>query len=103
MTKREEQWLLRGYKPTRFKAADSVYKLRFADAAVLFITNLIHSRGEWHNQDTVKTAWESLYRVSSKSQSIAALEERLTFKTVSIPPEQAQFLKARKFQLSGIS
>ena len=49
MSKQEELWKLRGYKSTRFKAADSVYKLKFADAAVFFIANLIHSRGEWHN------------------------------------------------------
>ena len=58
MTKREEQWLLRGYKPTRFKAADSVYKLRFADAAVFFISNLIHSRGEWHNKPFLLLDWQ---------------------------------------------
>jgi len=58
MTKREEQWQLRGYKPTRFKAADSVYKLRFADAAVFFINNLIHSRGEWHNKPFLLLDWQ---------------------------------------------
>jgi len=58
MTKREEQWLLRGYKPTQFKAADSVYKLRFADAAVFFINNLIHSRGEWHRKPFLLLDWQ---------------------------------------------
>jgi len=56
-----------------------------------------------NNQDAIKTTWENLYRGSSKNHGIAVLEEGLTFKTVSIPPDQAQFLETRKFQLNEIA
>jgi len=56
-----------------------------------------------NNHETIKRTWDSLYRGSSKAHGIAVLEEGLTFKTVSIPPDQAQFLETRKFQLNEIA
>jgi HK97 family phage portal protein len=53
------------------------------------------------NPDKVREAWEMLYR--GKSNKVAVLEDGMTFKSVSIPPEQAQFLETRKFQLNEIA
>jgi len=55
------------------------------------------------NPDKIRLAWEALYRGSNKSHRIAILEEGLKFKPVSIPPEEAQFLETRRFQLDEIA
>jgi HK97 family phage portal protein len=51
----------------------------------------------------LRKVWEDTYKGSVNSGKIAVLEEGLAFKTVSIPPEQAQFLETRKFQLNEIA
>ncbi len=49
-------------------------------------------RESWHAQFTGKN-----------SHNIAVLEEGMTFKPMSIPPEEAQFLETRKFQIDEIA
>jgi len=56
-----------------------------------------------NNKESIRRTWDSLYRGSSKAHGLAVLEEGLTFKTISIPPDQAQFLETRKFQLNEIA
>jgi len=51
----------------------------------------------------LRDAWEVLYKGSRNSGKVAVLEEGLKFSTVSVPPEQAQFLQTRKFQLNEIA
>jgi HK97 family phage portal protein len=51
--------------------------------------------------DQIRDAWEALYK--GNSGKVAVLAEGMTFKSVSIPPEQAQFLETRKFQLNEIA
>lgn len=55
------------------------------------------------NPASVRDAWESLYKGSGNSGKVAVLEDGLKFHTISIPPEQAQFLETRKFQLNEIA
>jgi HK97 family phage portal protein len=55
------------------------------------------------DHDDVRAAWESLYKGAHNSNRVAILEDGLKFKPVSIPPEQAQFLQTRKFQLNEIA
>jgi len=55
------------------------------------------------DQESIRKAWEALYKGNSKSHRLAVLEGGLTFKPVSIPPDAAQFLETRKFQLNEIA
>jgi len=55
------------------------------------------------NADQVREDWNSLFRGSGNANKIAVLEEGLTYKPVSVPPEDAQFLESRKFQLNEIA
>lgn len=50
----------------------------------------------------VRESWNSVYQGSGNSHKVAVLEEGMTIKTISIPPEQAQFLETRKFQIEEI-
>ena len=64
---------------------------------------ILEHPGTLNNQDKIRQSWETLYKGSSKSHRLAVLEEGMTFKQVSIPPEQAQFLQTRKYQLNEIA
>jgi len=54
------------------------------------------------HKDAIRETWESLYRGGSRARGLAILEEGLTFKTISVPPEDAQFLQTRRFQVEEI-
>ncbi len=51
----------------------------------------------------VKDSWNSAYQGSGKAHRIAVLEEGMKFQAIGIPPEQAQFLETRKFQINEIA
>ena len=49
---------LKKYKPTRFKAKDSVYNEQAADFAVMFIEQLCHTKGTWAGKPFKLLAWQ---------------------------------------------
>jgi len=51
----------------------------------------------------VKDSWNSAYQGSMNSHRVAVLEEGMKFQPIGIPPEQAQFLETRKFQINEIA
>ena len=51
----------------------------------------------------LQQSWESRHQGLDRSHRIAILEEGLTFKEIGIPPEDAQFLQTRKFQVTEIA
>jgi len=51
----------------------------------------------------VKDSWNSAYQGSGNANRVAVLEEGMKFQAIGIPPEQAQFLETRKFQLNEIA
>jgi len=51
----------------------------------------------------VRESWNTVYQGSSNSHRIAVLEEGMKFQAIGIPPEQAQFLETRKFQINEIA
>lgn len=51
----------------------------------------------------VKDSWNSVYKGSSNAHRVAVLEEGMKFQAIGIPPEQAQFLETRKFQINEIA
>jgi HK97 family phage portal protein len=50
----------------------------------------------------VRESWNSVYQGSSNAHKVAVLEEGMAFKSIGIPPDQAQFLDTRKFQIEEI-
>ncbi|WP_200796563.1 phage portal protein [Sporanaerobacter acetigenes] len=53
--------------------------------------------------EKVRKSWNSVYGGSGNAHKVAVLEEGMSFKPIGIPPEQAQFLQTRKFQLNEIA
>ena len=51
----------------------------------------------------VKDSWNAAYGGSGNAHRVAVLEEGMKFQAIGIPPEAAQFLQTRKFQISEIS
>ena len=51
----------------------------------------------------VRESWNAVYQGSGNAQRIAVLEEGMKFQAIGIPPEQAQFLETRKFQINEIA
>lgn len=54
-------------------------------------------------QDRLRTSWNEMHQGLSKQHRIAILEEGMSYKQIGIPPEDAQFLETRKFQLNEIA
>lgn len=50
-----------------------------------------------------RESWNSIYQGSRNAHRIAVLEEGMTYKPITISPEQAQFLETRKFQIDEIA
>ena len=51
----------------------------------------------------IRESWNTVYQGSGNAHRIAVLEEGMKFQSIGIPPEQAQFLETRKFQLNEIA
>lgn len=51
----------------------------------------------------VRESWNAIYQGSRNAHRIAVLEEGMTYKPITISPEQAQFLETRKFQIDEIA
>jgi len=51
----------------------------------------------------VRDSWNTVYQGSGNAHRIAVLEEGMKFQAIGIPPEQAQFLETRKFQINEIA
>ncbi len=51
----------------------------------------------------VRESWNAIYQGSRNAHRIAVLEEGMSYKSIGISPEQAQFLETRKFQINEIA
>ena len=59
--------------------------------------------GQLKDPKRVRDSWNAVYQGSGNAHRIAVLEEGMKFQAVGIPPEQAQFLETRKFQINEIA
>jgi len=51
----------------------------------------------------VRDSWNAVYQGTRNSHKVAVLEEGMSYKQIGIPPEEAQFLETRKFQINEIA
>ncbi|MFS9219478.1 phage portal protein [Streptococcus sanguinis] len=51
----------------------------------------------------VRDSWNSVYQGTRNAHKVAVLEEGMSYKQIGIPPEEAQFLETRKFQINEIA
>lgn len=53
-------------------------------------------------EDRLRKSWEAAHRGPGNANRVAILEDGLKFKPVTIPPEDAQFLETRQFQIAEV-
>lgn len=51
----------------------------------------------------VRESWQSVYGGSRNAGKVAVLEEGMKYQQIGIPPEEAQLLETRKFQINEIA
>ncbi|SFS05942.1 phage portal protein [Anaeromicropila populeti] len=51
----------------------------------------------------VRDSWNSVYRGTNNAHKVAVLEEGMKYQQIGIPPEEAQFLETRKFQINEVA
>ena len=51
----------------------------------------------------LRKSWESMHRGLDNAHRVAILEEGMAYKQIGLPPEDAQFLQTRKFQVGEIA
>jgi len=51
----------------------------------------------------LRASWEERYQGLERAHRIAILEEGMTIQQIGIPPEDAQFLQTRKFQINEVA
>jgi len=54
-------------------------------------------------RDNLRTEFEAMHRGLDQAQRTAILEEGMTWQQIGIPPEDAQFLQTRKFQVNDVA
>ncbi len=54
-------------------------------------------------RDRFRESWGDTYGVWGKKHSVGILEEGAKFQTISVPPEQAQFIESRKYGVPEIA
>ena len=64
---------------------------------------ILEHPGTITNPGKIRDSWEAIYKGAKNFGKVAVLEDGLKFHQISIPPEQAQFLETRKFQLNEIA
>ncbi len=97
-----------GYSPIALAKNSIGMSIAAEDYGATFFANganpsgVLEHPGTLTTPDTVREVWESLFSGKGRNK-IAVLEDGLKFSPVTIPPEQAQFLETRKFQLNEIA
>jgi HK97 family phage portal protein len=63
---------------------------------------ILEHPGVVKDPERLRATWNAQFQGSGNSHRISVLEEGMKFHPMSMPPEEAQFLQTRKFQLSEI-
>jgi len=65
-------------------------------------SGVLEHPGTLNNAELIRESWEKLLKGKGANR-VAVLEDGMKYKPISMPPEQAQFLETRKFQLGEIA
>lgn len=53
--------------------------------------------------EKLRESWQSVYGGTENTGKVAVLEEGVTYESISIPPDDAQFIQTKKFQINEIA
>lgn len=63
---------------------------------------VLETAGVVKDPERLRASWNAQFQGSRNGHRVAVLEEGVKYHTIGIPPDEAQFLETRKFQLSEI-
>lgn len=66
-------------------------------------SGVLEHPGTLQDPAKIRDSWQSTFGGSGNANKIAVLEEGMKYAPISIPPDQAQFLETRKFQIDEIA
>lgn len=66
-------------------------------------SGVLEHPGTLKDPSKVRESWQSTFGGSSNSGKVAVLEEGMKYTPISVPPNEAQFLETRKFQINEIA
>ena len=66
-------------------------------------SGILEHPGILNDPEKLRKSWNEMFSGSTNSHKIAVLEEGLQFKSISVSPNEAQFLETRQFQLNEIA
>jgi len=87
----------------------SAWRLRPKNTDAKFFANganpggVLEHLGWSKHPGKIRESWNAMISGSGNAHRVAVLEEGMKFQSIGIPPEQAQFLETRKFQLNEIA
>jgi HK97 family phage portal protein len=96
---------IRGYSPIYMAREAIGLCLATEEYGARFFGNGARPGGVLEHPGTIKDpkklreSWEDVYKGAGNAHKICVLEEGMSYKQIGIPPEDAQFLETRKFQL----
>ena len=98
-----------GYSPIAMAKQSIGLALATEEYGATFFSNganpggVLEHPGVVKNPEQLRESWYGQFGGSGKAHKIAVLEEGLKFHAIGIPPEAAQFLQTRKFQINEIA
>ena len=64
---------------------------------------MLEHPGVLKDPSKLRESWQSVYGGTSNTGKVLVLEEGVKYQQIAIPPEEAQFLETRKFQIDEIA
>ncbi len=98
-----------GYSPIAMAKNAIGLAMAIEEYGAKFFANGAAPSGVLEHPSTIKDptklreTWNATFGGSANSGKVAVLEEGMKYTPISIPPEQAQFLETRKFQINEIA
>lgn len=99
---------MKGYSPVHMAREAIGLALATEEFGARFFANgarpggILEHPGVVKDPEKLRKSWEEVYKGVKNSHKIAVLEEGMKYHEIGIPPEDAQFLETRKFQLNEI-
>lgn len=99
---------IKGYSPIHMAREAIGLALATEEFGSRFFANgarpggVLEHPGVVKDPEKLRKSWEEVYKGVKNSHKIAVLEEGMKYHEIGIPPEDAQFLETRKFQLNEI-
>ena len=98
-----------GYSPIAMARNAVGMTMAFEEYGASFFANgaspsgVLEHPGVLKDPAKVRDSWNAVYQGSANAHKVAVLEEGMKYQQIGIPPEEAQFLETRKFQLNEIA